>query len=74
MSTVTVRLNPEEQRAFSEYAKLSGTPLSTLMKKALEEKMEYEFDMKMIHSYEKDVKEKKIEVVDHDEVKKLLGI
>lgn len=73
MNTITVRLNKEEQQAFSEYAKLQGVPLSTLLKKTLEEKMEDELDMELIRQYEEDVKNQRTETYDHEEVKKLLG-
>lgn len=74
MSTVTVRLNPQEQKAFTEYAKLLGMPLSTLLKKTLEEKMEDEFDMKSILNYEDDLKSNSIETLDHNKVKEMLGL
>lgn len=74
MSTVTVRLNPQEQKAFTEYAKLLGMPLSTLLKKTLEEKMEDEFDMKSILNYEDDLKNNSVETFDHNKVKEMLGL
>lgn len=74
MSTVTVRLNPQEQKAFTEYAKLLGMPLSTLLKKTLEEKMEDEFDMKSILNYEDDLKNNSVETLDHNAVKEMLGL
>lgn len=74
MSTVTVRLNPQEQKAFTEYAKLLGIPLSTLLKKTLEEKMEDEFDMKSILNYEDDLKNNSVETFDHNKVKEMLGL
>lgn len=74
MSTVTVRLNPQEQKAFTEYAKLLGMPLSTLLKKTLEEKMEDEFDMKSILNYEDDLKSNSVETFDHNKVKEMLGL
>lgn len=77
MGTITVRLNPDEQRAFSEYAKLNGVPLSTLFKKIMEERIEDEFDMKCIREYENDendVKDRNTQTVDHDELKKMLGL
>ncbi|SCN25766.1 hypothetical protein N3C_2483 [Clostridium sp. N3C] len=36
MSTITVRLNSEEERIHKEYAEFKNIPLSTLMKEALE--------------------------------------
>ena len=74
MGTITVRLNPDEQRVFSEYAKLSGMNLSTLLKKIMEERIEDEFDMKCIREYENDVRNRNTQTVDHDEFKKMLEI
>ena len=39
MKTVSVRLNAEEERAFTAYADLMGEPLSTLFKTFLKEKL-----------------------------------
>lgn len=74
MSTVTVRLNPQEQKAFTEYAKLLGMPLSTLFKKTLEEKMADEFDMKSILNYEDNLKNNSVETFDNNKVKETLGL
>ena len=74
MSTITVRLNEEEQKVFNEYAKLHGIPLSTLFKQSLEEKIEDEIDMKIIKEYEEDVKNGNTKVYSHDEVMKMLGL
>lgn len=72
--TVPIDLNEEEQKAFNEYAKFHGIPLSTLFKKSLEEKMEDEIDMKAIQEYEEGIRNNSNEFYDHDEVKKLLGL
>lgn len=71
MSSVTIRLNDEEKKIFSEYAKLHDIPLSTLLKIALKEKMEDELDLKLIEKYEKKVKNKKVEYFTHEEVCKM---
>ncbi len=73
MSTITIRLNTEEENTFNEYAKLHGMPLSTLFKQSLEEKIEDEIDMKMIKEYEEEVKNGNIEFYTHAEVMKILG-
>jgi predicted DNA-binding protein len=73
MSTITIRLNTEEENTFNEYAKLLGMPLSTLFKQSLEEKIEDEIDMKMIKEYEEEVKNGNIEFYTHAEVMKILG-
>jgi len=71
MDTVTIRLNEEESRTFKEYAKLNDTPLSTLFKKTLEEKMETEFDMQAIAEYESSDSH---ETYTHEELKETLGL
>ncbi len=74
LSTVSVRMNSEEQSVFNEYAKLAGIPLSTLFKKALEEKIENDFDLKSIMKYEKDITNNTLKTYSHDEIKKMLEI
>lgn len=74
MSTVTVRLNEEEQKTFNEYAKLYDMPLSTLFKKTLEERIENEIDIKLIEEYETKVKADTVETYDYEEVRKMLGL
>ena len=51
MKTVSVRLNEEEERAFSAYASIMGLPLSTLFKKLMEERLEDEFDLKIAKDF-----------------------
>ncbi len=72
MSTITVRLNSDEARIYKEYAKFKNVPLSTLMKEALEEKIEDEMDLKAILDYEERLKNNEVEYIPFDEVKKRL--
>ena len=74
MSTITVRLNSEEARIYKEYAELKNIPLSTLMKEALEEKIENEIDLKTILAYEERLKSNEVEYISFDAVKKRLEI
>lgn len=74
MSTITIRLNEDEQKAFNAYATLYKMPLSTLFKKILEERIEEEIDMKAISEYEEKIKNGTAEFYDHNEVKKILGL
>lgn len=74
MSTITIRLNEEEQKVFNEYAKLYDLPLSTLFKKILEEKIEDDIDMKIIAEYEKRVKNGSVETYTFAEVKEMLDL
>lgn len=74
MSTITVRLNSEESKIYKEYAEFKNMPLSTLMKEAIEEKIEDEIDLKAILSYEEKLKNNKLEYITFEEVKKRLEI
>ncbi len=69
MSTVTVRLNKEEAKIYKEYAKLKNIPLSTLMKKALEEMIENEIDLKAVLAYEKRVSKNDVEYIGFDKIR-----
>ncbi len=74
MSTITVRLNREEARIYKEYAEFKNVPLSTLMKEALEEKIEDEIDLRAILDYEERLKNNDVEYISLDGVKKRLEI
>lgn len=74
MSTVTVRLNNEEDKIYKEYAKFKNIPLSTLMKEALEEKIEEEMDLKAILAYEKRLEKNELTYTDFEDIKKSLGL
>ena len=45
MSTISLRLNKEEERLFKNYADFTGEGLTTLLKKALTEKIEEEYQI-----------------------------
>ena len=72
MSTITVRLNSEESRIYKEYAEFKNMPLSTLMKDALEGKIEDEIDLRAILAYEERLNKNEVEYVSFDELKKRL--
>lgn len=71
MSTITVRLNDEENKVFNSYAKVHGIPLSTLMKNSLIEKMEDELDLELIKEYENNVSK---HTYSQEEVEKMFDI
>ena len=72
MSAITVRLNADEERIYREYAAFRNIPLSTLMKEALEEKIENEIDLKAILVYEENLKNDNVEYIPFDEIKERL--
>lgn len=74
MSTVTVRLNKEEESLFKEYARLKNLPLSTVLKQALEMMIEEEFDLQAIREYEQGLDTNDNKLLTHDEVKEKLGL
>ena len=71
--TISVRLNNEETELIKAYAKLNNISLSDLIRKAVLEKIEEEFDLetykKAIKEYEKNPKTYTL-----DEIKKELNI
>lgn len=73
MSTITVRMNYEEERIYKEYAKLKNMPLSALLKETLQEKIENEFDIKLILEYEQKLEKGEVEFISLDKVKKESG-
>lgn len=72
MSTITVRLNSDEEKFYKEYAEFKNVPLSTLMKEALQEKIEDEIDLKAILAYEQRLENNEVEYISFDEIKKRL--
>lgn len=72
MATVSVRLNQEEETFFKSYAVLSDKSLSTLLKEALAQSIEDEYDLniykKAFEEYQQDS-----ETISHDDFKKELG-
>ncbi|HEM3705089.1 type II toxin-antitoxin system RelB family antitoxin [Streptococcus suis] len=73
MSTVTIRLNKEEEVFFKSYAQLTGQSLSSLFKKALERDIEDEYDLNIYHrAYEEYQKDP--ETISHADFKKELGL
>lgn len=74
MSTITVRLNKDEEKIYKEYAKFKNTRISTLMKEAMQEKIENEIDLKAILAYEERLKDNEVEYVSFNEIKERLEI
>ncbi|MGQ7463020.1 type II toxin-antitoxin system RelB family antitoxin [Streptococcus suis] len=73
MSTVTIRLNKEEEVFFKSYAQLTGQSLSSLFKKALECTIEDEYDLNIYRqAYEEYQKDP--ETISHADFKKELGL
>ncbi len=67
MSTISLRLNKEEERLFKNYADFTGEGLTTLLKKALTEKIEEEYDLQAVKEYESAKTNGEVILVDHEE-------
>ena len=66
MSTISLRLNKEEERLFKNYADFTGEGLTTLLKKALTEKIEEEYDLQAVKEYESAKANGEVILVDHE--------
>ena len=71
--TVSVRLNEDEEKLIKTYAKMNNISISDLIRNAIMEKIEKEYDLEC---YEKAVKEYKNNPKTYtmEEVKKELGL
>lgn len=67
MSTITIRLNADDERLFKNYAEFANVNLSTLFKDTLREYIEEQYDAELIADYEQSKKDGTLETVSHDE-------
>ncbi len=70
---ISIRMSKKEKELIKKYAKLNRTTVSDIMRKAILEKIENEFDM---YLYEKAIKahEQNPKTYTFEEVKSILGI
>lgn len=64
---INVRFNENEINALKKIADTHGVGLSTMIKTLALEKLSDDYDIKVIKEYEESKKNKKIELVNHDE-------
>lgn len=62
-----VRFNKNEINALKKISDTHGVELSTVIKTLALEKLSDEYDIEVVKEYEESKKNKKIELVDHDE-------
>lgn len=74
MTTLTVRLNQEEEKIFNSVANLYGGKLSTAIKQLALEKIEDEYDMQLIKDFEEREERNEVDLISFDELKKELEI
>lgn len=71
--TISVRLNEKEAKLFRHYAELNNISLSELVRQAVLEKIETEYDLKLYEAAMEEHK-KNPETYTHEEVKKMLEL
>lgn len=73
-AVISVRVSDEEKEAFSKFSKLYDKPISSLMKEFFIQRIEDEYDMKIIEDYEKDVAAGKESLTSWEDVVKELDL
>ena len=74
MSNITIRLTDEERDILNNVAHLYSGKLSTAIKSILFEKIEEDYNLKLIKDFEKREKENKVELVSLSDFRKELGV
>lgn len=73
-STVTIRLNEEEQKIFAEYAKVYKGGLSTMIKQLALEKLQDEYDLVVADRFERGLKDGTVTIRPYSELLKETGL
>lgn len=71
-NVISVRLNEQEKELINNIALLNGVGISTMIKKIIFEKLEEEYDYKIIKEYEKEKQNGTIELIPFEDLLKEL--
>ena len=71
MAHVSIRLSENEKQIIENYAKWLDTSVSDMIKNVLFEKIEDDYDLKLIAAYEAEPEHK---TYSHEEIGKMLGL
>jgi len=74
MPHIPLRVSAEEKSWMESYANIQGLSISDALKELFIEKMEDEYDLKIIKEHEEAVAKGEVEYFTFDEVKKELGL
>ncbi len=74
MSTLTIRLNEEEKNLFQSVSELYDGKLSTTIKQLALDKLEDEYDLKLIKDYEDRKERNEVEYVSFEDMKEVFGV
>lgn len=67
MSVVSIRFNDEEEEIVKNYVKSKGTNLSQYIKNIIFEKIEEEYDLKLVQEYLKSKSEETLNLIPFEE-------
>ena len=70
MSVVSIRFNDEEEEIVKNYVKSKGTNLSQYIKNIIFEKIEEEYDLKLVQEYLKAKSEETLNLIPFEEAVK----
>ena len=73
-STVTIRLNEEEQKIFSEYSKVYKGGISTMIKQLALEKLQDEYDLALAARFEQGLNDGSVTIRPYSELLKETGL
>ena len=74
MAHVSLRVSESEKEWMENYAKSQGTSISDAIKNAFFEKLEDEYDLKIVEEFEKEKKSGQVKYYSVSDVKKELGL
>jgi len=74
MSVVSIRFNDEEEEIVKNYVKSKGINLSQYIKNIIFEKIEEEYDLKLVQEYLKAKSEETLNLIPFEEAVKEWGI
>ena len=73
-SICSIRINEEEKDILQKASKIYGCGISSMIKQIVFEKLEDDYDLKIIEEYEKDKKNKALKYYTADETWNILGV
>lgn len=72
--TITIRLNEEEEMIMNKLAKMYNCGISTALKRLALEKLEDEYDRKVVEEFEENVRKGKEKFITFEEFEKTLDL
>ena len=73
-NVISVRFSDEELETLLDVSKTQNKGISTLIKEYVFDRLEDEYDLKIVNEYEKQKRDGTLKLYNHDEAMKLLGL